>query len=214
MTAAVFSPSVLRGEERLSLRDTVRKEPGLWGTALFLRDGVDTTTRGGRRQEPDQGQEGGGRRTEKTQPRFLKEGREGSGGKGRRKEERGEERNGGEVRKKERKGEKREKKEMHPKVFEVESRWTVVREGRGHPGGTGQGGRGVGSPEGAACCPGRGRGTRREKQRPLTRRVPQALCPQQQWPLKVCMSGADMTSWSDAKEAALATLHQGPIRGG
>lgn len=68
MTAAVFSPSVLRGEERLSLRDTVRKGPGLWGTALFLRDGVDTTTRRGRRQEPDHGQEGGGRRTEKTQP--------------------------------------------------------------------------------------------------------------------------------------------------
>ena len=54
---------------------------------------------------------------EKTQLRFLKEGREGKGGEGRRKEER----NGGEGRKKERKGEKREKKEMHPKVFEVES---------------------------------------------------------------------------------------------
>lgn len=72
-------------------------------------------------RQPGEAEEGGGRRTEKTQLKFLKEGQEGKRAEGRTEEDRGEERNGGEGRKKERKGEKREKKEMHPKVFEVES---------------------------------------------------------------------------------------------
>lgn len=102
---------------------------------------------------------------------------------------------------------------MHPKVFEVESvDWD-------------QGGERVPwwSRAGREWCgePRRGSLLSRAWERSLEReavathvaRPTGCLCPQKQRPLKVCMSGAD-TTWSEAKETALATLHQGPIQGG
>ena len=118
---------------------------------------------------------------EKTQLRFLKEGREGKGGEGRRKEER----NGGEGRKKERKGEKREKKEMHPKVFEVES--------SGLGPGRGEGALVEQSREGGVWGVRRGsllsraweRSSEREAVATHVARPTGSRCPQQQRPLKV-----------------------------
>lgn len=163
--AAVFFPSVLRGAKRLSLRHS-QEGAGALGHRAAPRDSPGRQETGTR-----SGEEGGGRRTEKTQLRFLKEGREGKGGEGRRKEERTEEKGG---RRKE-----QGRKERRKKCIQRCSRlnpWTGTRKGRGCPGGAGQGGSGVGSPEGAACCPGRGRGAWREKQWPLTWRAPQAVC--------------------------------------
>lgn len=102
---------------------------------------------------------------------------------------------------------------MHPKVFEVESvDWD--QEGERVPWWSRAGREWCGEPRrGSLLSRAWERSLEREAVATHVARPTGCLCPQKQRPLKVCMSGAD-TTWSEAKEAALATLHQGPVRGG